>query len=158
MKILKSLILLAILIALNAGAMGQEKVTIYDPSLDGMEQIKEAISQANKEEKHVLIQVGGNWCGWCVLFHKFSNEDAEVKQAIEDNYVVMKLNYSPENKNEKAMEYLESPGRFGYPVFVILDGSGKRIHTQNSGLLEEGKGYEKRAVMGFLTGWAPGAF
>ena len=55
------------------------------------------------------------------------------------------------------MKRLENPGRFGYPVFVILDANGKRIHTQDSGLLEEDKGYSKRKVSTFLKGWAPSA-
>jgi hypothetical protein len=43
------------------------------------------------------------------------------------------------------------PQRFGYPVFVILNGDGERIHTQNSEYLENGKGsYDKNKVQSFL--------
>lgn len=136
----------------------QEKEKIYDTSLDGMEQIEKAIKIAASEGKHVFIQVGGNWCPWCIKFHHFTNEDPEIKKIISDNFVTVKLNYSPENKNEEAMNSLGKPGRFGYPVFVILDQEGKRIHTQDSGLLEVDKSYDKRKVMTFLKGWSPGAF
>ena len=155
--ILKAGAVVALLLIFNlAGA--QDKVQIYDPGLDGMEQIHKAVNQAKAENKNVFIQVGGNWCPWCVLFHKFSNEEAEVKELIDKNYVIVKLNWSPENKNEEAMNYLDKPGRFGYPVFVILDSGGKRIHTQDSGLLELDRGYDKRKVLTFLKGWAPGAY
>ncbi|MEZ5011563.1 MAG: hypothetical protein R2744_08225 [Bacteroidales bacterium] len=70
----------------------------------------------------------------------------------------LSFNYSPENKNEEATRMLENPGRFGYPVFIILDQQGKRIHTQNSAYLEEGKGYNSKKVVEFLKGWSPGAF
>lgn len=144
--------------ALSLIVGAQDKVQIYDPDADGMEQIENAVKKADSEGKHVLIQVGGNWCPWCIRFHKYTNEEPEIKQIIDENYVVVKLNYSQENKNEKAMAKLGNPGRFGYPVFVVLDGKGNRIHTQDSGLLEEDKGYSKRKVMGFLKGWSPGAF
>ncbi|MBE0673225.1 MAG: thioredoxin, partial [Bacteroidales bacterium] len=46
-----------------------------------------------------------------------------------------------------------NPGRFGYPVFVIMDGDGKRLHIQDSALLEEGSGYSKAKVVSFFKGW-----
>jgi len=142
----------------SMGAMSQDKPQIYDPSLDGMQQIKEAVTKANSEGKHVFIQLGGNWCPWCILFHNFCNDEPEVKEMLEKNFVTVKLNYSPENKNAEATTMLENPGRFGYPAFIILDGKGRRIHTQNSAYLEEGKGYNKKEVLDFLKAWSPGAF
>ena len=55
------------------------------------------------------------------------------------------------------MKLLENPARFGFPVFVILDEQGKRIHTQNSAYLEEGKGYSEKKVAEFLNIWTPKA-
>lgn len=155
-KILVNIFLLTFVVSVYTRA--QDKVQVYDTEADGMEQIKEAVKKAGSEGKHVLIQVGGNWCPWCIRFHNYSNDEPEIKQLIEDNYIVVKLNYSQENKNEEAMEKLENPGRFGYPVFVVLDSEGSRIHTQDSGLLEEDKGYSKRKVMAFLKGWSPGSY
>ncbi|TFH34304.1 MAG: DUF255 domain-containing protein, partial [Bacteroidia bacterium] len=116
------------------------------------------VSEAKSEGKNVFIQVGGNWCPWCILFHNFCNDEQEVEEMFEKNFVTVKLNYSPENKNAEAAKMLENPGRFGYPVFVILDSEGRRIHTQNSAYLEEGKGYNKKEVLDFLKAWSPGAF
>ena len=65
------------------------------------------------------------------------------------------VNYSKENKNLAEMKKLEFPQRFGFPVFVILDSNGKRIHTQNSSYLEEGDGYSKKKVIDFLTNGHP---
>jgi hypothetical protein len=38
------------------------------------------------------------------------------------------------------MAFLGNPQRFGFPVFVIIDGDGNVLHTQDSALLEQGKG------------------
>jgi hypothetical protein len=67
------------------------------------------------------------------------------------------VNYSKENKNEAVLAKLNYPGRFGFPVFLILDGNGKLLHIQNSGYLEKDKGYDKEKVMGFFNDWAPKA-
>jgi len=52
---------------------------------------------------------------------------------------------------------LEYPQRFGYPVFIILNAKGDRIHTQNSGYLEQDKGYDPKKVVDFLKQWSPAA-
>jgi hypothetical protein len=76
---------------------------------------------------------------------------------MEDNYEVLHVNYSPENKNEETLAKLGNPQRFGFPVFVILNGNGQRLHTQNSAYLEEGKGHSSKKVFGFLQDWSPAA-
>jgi thioredoxin-related protein len=135
----------------------QDNKKLYDPSLDGMKQIKEAVDKAGKERKHVLIQYGGNWCGWCVKFDAFCKTDTSITKIIAKNYVPVKLNYDQTNKNDEANAYLGNPSRFGFPVLIIVDGKGKVLHIQDSGLLEEGTGYNKQKVTGFFTLWTPAA-
>lgn len=67
------------------------------------------------------------------------------------------LNYSRENKNSEILTELDFPQRFGFPVFVILDSEGNRIHTQNSAYLEAGEGYDDKKVLQFLKHWTPAA-
>ncbi|MCX6330629.1 MAG: thioredoxin family protein [Bacteroidia bacterium] len=155
-KILKSGLIVLLSIFSIAG-FGQEAKKIYDPSLDGMKQINDAVAAAKVSGKHVLIQYGGNWCPWCIKFDGFSKADPEISKMIADNYIPVKLNYSPENKNEASNKYLGNPTRFGFPVFIIVDGKGKVIHIQDSGLLEEGEGYNQKKVVEFLRNWTASA-
>ena len=152
---MKQFFSLAILLILSvAVAPAQDQVKIYDPALDGMKQLNEAMAKAKAQNKHLFVQIGGNWCVWCIKFDAFCKEDAEITKLIADNYIPVKLNFSPENRNEEAVKFIGgNPGRFGYPVFVILDPSGKRIHIQDSALLEEGSGYSKPKVISFFKGW-----
>jgi hypothetical protein len=76
---------------------------------------------------------------------------------MDKNYITIKVNYSKENRNFEALKKLDYPQRFGFPVFVILDADGKRIHTQSSAYLEEGEGYSKKKILDFLTQWSPEA-
>lgn len=135
----------------------QTNVKLYDTSLDGMKQINKAISEAKSQGKHVFIQYGGNWCSWCIRFDAFCKSDTAIMKVLNSNYVPIKLNYSPENKNEEANKYLGNPIRFGFPVFIIIDGNGKVLHIQDSALLEEGQGYNHKKVIGFFMNWTPSA-
>jgi thioredoxin-related protein len=150
---MKSFFILFIAILIPVCITAQEKQILYNPSLDGITQLKEAITKAKAEKKHVLVQLGGNWCPWCIRFHKFCSETASVDSVLKADYIVIHLNYSPENKNMKSLERLGHPERFGFPVFVILDANGNRLHTQDSGLLEKEKSYDKEKVLTFLKNW-----
>lgn len=130
---------------------------LYNPHLDGKLQIKQAIELAKKNNKHVLIQVGGNWCPWCIRFHKLLKEVPKIDSLVQSFYIYVPLNYSRENKNEESLKQLEFPQRFGFPVLVILDQNGRRIHTQNSALLEKGQSYDTTKVFQFLQHWTPQA-
>lgn len=156
MRILIYCLLLAVT-PIFAKAQEEHKSNIYNPSANAQREIDIAVAIAKKEHKHVFIQVGGNWCIWCQRFHNLVENNDTLKRLMDDNYVVVHVNYSPENKNEAVLAKLEYPQRFGFPVFVILDDKGRRIHTQNSGYLEEGKGHSKKKVEEFLQQWSPKA-
>ncbi|HPD96060.1 MAG: thioredoxin family protein [Bacteroidales bacterium] len=148
---MKRTILLVILAIFSLEPMAQ--VNIYNPNANAKEDIQKAISDAKESNKNVLIQIGGNWCPWCVRLHKLFESNDTIKSIINDNYVWILVNYSKENKNLDIMKALSNPQRFGFPVLVILDYNGTRIHTQDTGLLESGKGYDNKKIIGFLKNW-----
>ncbi|MBO5629813.1 MAG: hypothetical protein J5965_12150, partial [Aeriscardovia sp.] len=106
-----------------------------------------------------------NWCPWCLRFADFITKDSEIAQTICDNFVYIHVYYNPrksegEEKMKRAAEMLKrlnSPQRFGFPVFVVLDENGKVLHHQDSSYLEEGQGYNKEKVMCFFQNWTPKA-
>src|SRR5690606_30944652 len=154
---MKNIVFSFLMVFIFQNLNAQEKFNLYHPEADAKKDIENATAKAQQENKHVFIQIGGNWCGWCKLFNDLTTTDEELKNYIAENYEVVHLNYSKENENLDVLATLEFPQRFGFPVFVILDGNGKRIHTQSSGYLEEGKGHSKKKVMEFLQQWSPTA-
>jgi thiol:disulfide interchange protein len=135
----------------------QEAPKPYNPTADAKAEIQKAVAQAKAQNKHVLIQVGGNWCPWCLRFHAMATSAFKVDSLIRADYVYMLVNYSKENKNMDVMQQLDYPNRFGFPVFVVLDKDGKRLNTQDSGFLEYAdpkvKGYDTAKVVTFLKMW-----
>ena len=107
-----------------------------------MKQIQTAVAEAQAEGKYVFCQVGGNWCPWCIRFASFVENDTIIKPIMDSNFVYIHVNWSRDNKNPEALKFLGNPGRFGFPVFVIIDEKGKPIHIQNSAYLEQDKELE----------------
>ena len=140
---------------------------VYDETINPMEQIDKAVATAKSAnpEKYVICQVGGNWCPWCLRFADFISKDSDIAKVVNDNFVYIHVNYNPRKsggeeqvKAAKAlMQRLDNPQRFGFPVFVVLDQSGKVIHIQDSSFLEEGQSYNKAKVLRFFNNWTPKA-
>lgn len=137
-----------------APAAKAEGPKLYNPAADAKADIAAAVKRAAASHKNVFLQIGGNWCIWCIRFHDMVAADAALTKYMNENYEVVHVNWSPENKNEKLLAELGYPQRFGFPVFVVLDAKGNRLHTQNSAYLEEGKGHSKEKVMEFFQNWA----
>ena len=153
-----TLTLLLFLITTLVFSQDLKKFNLYKPAENAKIKIAEAVKKAKAEGKHVFIQIGGNWCIWCARFNDFVTTDGSIDSLIKANYIVYHLNYSEENKNEKLLAKYGYPQRFGFPVFLVLDQTGKLLHTQNSGYLEDGKkSYNKAVVTGFFNDWKPAA-
>lgn len=128
----------------------------YNDQENAEEKIKDLVEQAKKENKNIMIQAGGNWCIWCLRFNQYVQSTPELKEIVDQNYLYYHLNYSPENKNEKVFAQYDNPGaKFGYPVFIVLNQNGKMIHTQDSAVLEEGKGYSLEKTKSFFLKYVP---
>lgn len=161
--IVKYLLLFLLLISATSSLLAQDSSAIkkaammYHPELDAKKQIDDAVKIAKQQNKQVLLMVGGNWCRWCRMFQKFIEADATIDSMIKKDFVMEHINYSKEVPNLETLKALDFPQRFGYPVFVILDANGKRIHTQNSEYLEDGEGYSKERTLEFLNQWSPRA-
>ena len=134
------------------------KFKLYKPEENAKKEIEKSVEEAKKTGKHVLVQVGGNWCIWCARFNDFVTNDKSLDSLMNSNYVVYHLNHSKENKNSDILAKYEYPQRFGFPVFLILNEKGELVHTQTSWYLESEKSYHKEKVTAFFNDWSKKAF
>ena len=129
------------------------KFNLYNPADDAKTEIESTVKRAKESGKHVMLQIGGNWCVWCARFNDFVTNDKSLDSLLNANFVVYHLNYSKENKNLDILKKYSCPQRFGFPVFLVLNEKGELLHTQTSWYLEAGKGYDKEKVAAFFNDW-----
>jgi thioredoxin-related protein len=146
---------LSLLFFLIAALSFAQEKKLYNPAADASADIAAAVKKAAKENKFVLLQGGGNWCSWCIEFARFCKADPQLDSAINSSFVWYHLNFSKENENKPVFAKYGYPQRFGFPVFIVLNAKGERIHTQNSEYLEDGKkSYNKDKVLSFFLQWS----
>lgn len=52
---------------------------IFDPSRNPTKDLQAAINQTETEHKNILMDVGGNWCPWCMLLDRTLHEDQQLR-------------------------------------------------------------------------------
>ena len=125
----------------------------FDPARNAAADLAGAMAKAQKSGKRIVLDVGGEWCGWCVWMDKFFAANPELSRVRDENFVWLKINFSEENENA---EFLAAyPKAAGYPHLYVLDENGKFLHSQNTAELEKGKSYDLEVFMSFLKKWSP---
>lgn len=125
----------------------------FDPKRSAKSDIQHAIAIASREKKHVLLEVGGNWCPYCKVLDRFFTEQPTILSLRQRNFVYVKVNFSEENRNEDVL--LEYPLIRGFPHFYVLDGRGKLVTSQRVALLGTPKGYSPERFEAFFRKFGP---
>ena len=128
-------------------------VTKYDPRRDAARDIQDAIQEAQRTNKRILLEVGGEWCSWCHTLDSFFEAHPDLLLLREKNFVTVKINFSEENDNKAILSRYDAIP--GYPHIFVLDSDGKFLLSQNTSVLESGKSYDLERLTAFLTKWAP---
>lgn len=128
-------------------------VDFYDPARNPADDLTQAIVVAQKENKRIMLELGGDWCIWCKYMDDFYKSHLDILQTRAENYVLVKINVSEENAN---IEFLSQfPEAAGYPHIYILESDGTFLHSQNTADLEDGAdSYVPEVFMAFLQEWA----
>lgn len=131
---------------------------LYDEKADAAEQIAAALATAKRQNQRVLIQWGGNWCGWCIKLDELFRTNSQIARKLQYEYVVVHVDAGkPPGKNvDLAARYDADVKRHGYPFLTVLSAEGKPLANQETGSLEVdgkeiGKGHDPQKVMAFLT-------
>ncbi|MBW3519963.1 thioredoxin family protein [Flavobacterium sp. NKUCC04_CG] len=131
-------------------AVEAEKETLskpYNEQEDAQARLNELIAEAKIQGKNVFVQAGGNWCIWCLRFNDFVQNNQELKNLVDKNYLYYHLNYSTKNKNKAVFDkYAPDSKGLGYPFFFVINGEGVVTNIFASGDLEAGKSYDVEKV------------
>jgi thiol:disulfide interchange protein len=130
---------------------------------DATQAVADAITQAKKTGKHVLLNFGADWCRECRILEKtFAQPD--VARFLRANFVTVSipvgdmvgLNYAGANA-ELVRKYgvFTTKENAGIPSIVILDSAGNVIARTDSGEWRREPAVQPENVLRDLKRWAP---
>jgi len=150
---LSALLTLAMPVARQAAPSVPAPDAKYDPKRDAAQDIQAALAEARRTNRRVILDVGGEWCGWCHTLDRYFVEHQDLRALRDKHYVWIKVNWSPENRNEAV---LSKYGRIdAFPHLVVLEQDGAVLKSQDTGVLEQGSSYNFDRMKEFFTKWAP---
>jgi thiol:disulfide interchange protein len=124
----------------------------FDPTRDAAADIIAALGDARRTNRRVILDVGGEWCGWCHTLDRYFVQHGDLRALRDTKYVWLKVNYSTENKNTSVLS--RYPTITGYPHLFVLEQDGSLLHSQDTVLLESGSTYDYDRMKAFLMKWA----
>jgi thiol:disulfide interchange protein len=127
-------------------------VTAYDAARDPRKDLQDAIVEATRTKKRILLEVGGDWCIWCHIMDNFFQDHPKLQEFRDSHYVHVKINYGKDNPNEDFLSHY--PRIADYPHFFVLDSSGALLHSQDTGVFQHDRTYSLRKLNAFLKKWA----
>jgi hypothetical protein len=129
---------------------------LYNPQADAKREIKEALEQARRGHKNVILVFGGNWCYDChVLDLAFHHP--EIEPTLKAHFLVVHVDVGEYDKNLDLAEQFQVPLKKGVPALAVLAPDGKLLHSQRGGEFEAARSLAPEDVMAFLKKWQPAA-
>ncbi|MCK5335649.1 MAG: thioredoxin family protein [Gammaproteobacteria bacterium] len=123
----------------------------YNPKSNPFDDGRNALKLAKETNRRVLIEVGGDWCMYCHVLDRFIKSNPEIEKRLYETFVVLKVNYSDENRNR---EFLSSFGRIpGYPHLFITESSGKVVYSNDIRDMSDSGRLSKIKMLRFLNQW-----
>ena len=97
------------------------------PALDARKLLDDALAQAKRENKRVLVQETAVWCGPCDRLARFLDQNRAL---WEKDYIWVPMNIRWSGEAE-IMKRLRGEAEGGLPWLAILDADGKVLVTSN---------------------------
>jgi thiol-disulfide isomerase/thioredoxin len=127
---------------------------LYPDTARAKPDIENALEEAARDGKRVLVDFGGNWCTDCkVLDINFRRP--ENAALLDRHYVVVHVNVGDRgiDANFDVAERYGIPLKKGVPALAILEADGRVVHAQRSGEFESMRSMDPKSVTQFLERW-----
>jgi thiol:disulfide interchange protein len=125
---------------------------IFDPGADATVQVRDALAEATRQHKRVLLDFGGNWCGDCQILDYYFHQPPN-SALIDQNYIVVDIDVGHLDHNVALANQYGVTLRHGVPALAIVDAQGHVVYSQNDGEFSSMGRVDPAAVTQMLQQW-----
>lgn len=125
---------------------------IYSETADPQADISAALKQARAENKRVILDFGGDWCGDCQVLDIYFHQPPNA-QILADKFVLVHVWIGHMDQHLDIPEKYGIPLNKGVPALAVLGPDGKVLYAQRSGEFEKMRQMNPGSVTEFLNAW-----
>jgi thiol-disulfide isomerase/thioredoxin len=129
---------------------------VYDPFADAAADVEAAMKTARESNRRVLIEFGANWCPGCRDLAVVLKENADVRRALKQGFVLVLVDVDFDTGKKIQEKYVPKRQRNSIPHLAVLDPDGHVLKNDNTTGFEDGDDYDIGKVKSFLAEWSPG--
>ena len=126
----------------------------YDENANADAAVGAAFARAKKSGKRVMIDLGGNWCGDCIVLANLM-QLSELKPFLASHFEIVSVDVGRFNKN------LQVPARFGVtkrlegvPAVIIAEPDGSFVNPGRITALADARHMTPQSIADWLAQWA----
>jgi thiol:disulfide interchange protein len=126
----------------------------YNEAANADADVAAAFARAQKSHKRVLIDLGANWCGDCIILANFVKLP-EMRRFMVAHYEEVSVDVGRFNRN------LQIPARFGFtkklegvPALLIATPDGKLVNGANIFATADARSMTPQAIADYLAKYA----
>ena len=127
---------------------------IYPSPAVARPELQHAIATATRQNKNILLDFGGNWCGDCRVldfyFHQPPNSGLLAR-----NFILVDINVGQFHHNLGLAKKFNIPIHKGVPALAVLNSNGSLLYSQTGGQFENMSRVSPTSVTAFLELWKP---
>jgi thiol:disulfide interchange protein len=145
--------LLALTLAPLSPAIAQNvpfvKKDLYSETANPTSDIAAALKQARAENKRVILDFGGNWCGDCQVLNIYMHQSPNA-ELLDKHFIVVHVDIGHMDHNVDVAKKYNVPIEKGVPALAVLDSHGKLLYSEREKEFEHTTAEE---VTAFLKRW-----
>ena len=124
-------------------------------SKDATAEVDAAFARAKARNTRVLVDFGGNWCGWCrILDAVVARPDVKpfVEQHFEVIHVYVASSRRGVDRNKDILKRFDLNDIAGFPWVVIADANGNVLHSSYE--ITDDHHQTPQAMVDWIAKWA----
>ena len=129
---------------------------LYPPASTARQEIVQAIAEAAKAHKRVLVIFGADWCYDCHVLDS-ALKRSDIVPTLKANYEVVHVDVGQGDKNQDLMSEYQVPMSRGIPALAVLDDAGHLLYSQKNGEFERARAMGPEDLLAFLNQWKRGS-
>ena len=148
-----------VVIATHSGILKMPQPTNLNPNLyrkgvDANAEIKEAIAQATREHKRILLMFGGNWCFDCHVL-EFALHHSDAAPIAERSFIIVHVDIGEGELNAELVARYGIPAKHGVPALAVLSSDGKLLYSDLHREFQSARSMDPEVLITFLNKWKP---